>query len=111
MSVAGNLRLEIELDSDQAQAVLNQLLADVTFRADFDSDPESALAQHGITVDLTALVDNDNEPGKVLPQVDVGELMRVIQYPTEDPPAFVACSRIALIAYLAAAAGTPGATQ
>jgi putative modified peptide len=107
MSVSGNLSLEIALDSDQAQAVLNQLLADQTFREDFDSDPEAALAQFGITgVQLSA----QGDTSKVLPQVDVAELMRVIQYPSEDPPAFVACSRIALLAYLAAAAGTPGAT-
>jgi hypothetical protein len=111
---SGRLKLEIEMTSVQAAEFLKLLAYDNAFRQAFLNDAGGAL-RDSVGIDVTGFGE-DLEGGAdrswALPtKPQLLEILKAIQFPDPCdikpmPRPFMVCSRMALIAYAAAAADT-----
>jgi hypothetical protein len=111
--IRGRLHLEIDIDSEQARILLQQLLADPTSLFSprhHQLLATKVLAEEGTIIKALEDSDSPHEPQFVVPSEglvrDISDA--IAKWRDEEvqlnPPQFAGCSRAAIIAYLAAAA-------
>jgi hypothetical protein len=111
---SGRLKLEIEMTSTQAAEFLKLLAYDNSFRKAFMRDAGGAL-RDSVGIDVRGFEEDlkgASEHSWALPtKPQLLEILKAIQFPDPcdikpTPWPFIVCSRMALIAYAAAAADT-----
>jgi hypothetical protein len=105
--ITGSIGLTIEMTSTQAADLVRKVKEDVEFRARFERKPGAALRELGIDGHLFEEIDPQRHDFQLPEHEDLLKIIDAIQTarpdPQINPPAFAACSRIALIAYASAA--------
>jgi hypothetical protein len=106
--ITGSIGVTIEMTSTQAAEFVRMVKENPDYRKKFEDEPEAALRELGIDGHVFERIDPKRHEFQLPEDEDLFKIIDAIQTarpdPLINPPAFAACSRIALIAYASAAA-------